>query len=60
MLRGAKLSVVKQKRRKEVSEETPLNVPIITRTYLPLEEEGRHMGKCPIKDLKSPLVMPIQ
>ena len=60
MLRGAKLSVVKQKRRKEVSEETPLNVPIITRTYLPLEEEGRHMEEVPNQRFKSPLVMPIQ
>ena len=32
MLRGAKLSVVK-KRRREVSEEMPINVPIIARKF---------------------------
>jgi len=33
VLRGAKLSVVKKRRRKEVSEEMSINVPIITRKF---------------------------
>jgi len=33
VLRGAKLSVVKKRRRKEVSEEMSIHVPIITRKF---------------------------
>jgi len=33
VLRGAKLSVVKKRRRKEVLEEMSINVPIITRKF---------------------------
>ena len=33
VLRGAKLSVVKKRRRKEVSEEISINIPIITRNF---------------------------
>ena len=33
VLRGAKLSVVKKRRRKEVSEEMSIDVPVITRKF---------------------------